>query len=79
MVSKEYIGDGVYAAHDGYCITLTTENGGVPPRGTAHRNCRAGAPSPSNTIYLEPDVLRRLVDYNKRARNELTAQHERGD
>ena len=63
MVSKEYIGDGVYAAHDGYCITLTTENGG----------------GPSNTIYLEPDVLRRLVDYNKRARNELTAQHERGD
>jgi hypothetical protein len=52
--TKKYIGDSVYAECDG-CggITLTTENIGA---------------APSNTIYLEPDVLmalNRLVDHLK--------------
>jgi hypothetical protein len=50
--TKKYIGDSVYAEFDG-CggITLTTENIGA---------------APSNTIYLEPDVLmalNRLIDH----------------
>lgn len=46
-MNKTYLGDSVYAEFDGYAITLTTENG--------H--------GPSNTIVLEPEVLRRLIDY----------------
>lgn len=41
---KTYLGDGVYAAFDGYEITLTTENG----------------IEVTNTIVLEPEVLSAL-------------------
>ena len=44
--SKIYLGDSVYAEFDGYGITLTTENG-LPG-------------DPSNTIYMEPEVLKAL-------------------
>ena len=44
---KEYLGDSVYADFDGYMICLTTENG----------------MGPSNTIYLEPEVMRELIRY----------------
>lgn len=44
---KAYIGDSVYADHDGFGLVLTTENG-------------YGA---SNTIYMEPEVWRALVEY----------------
>ena len=40
-MNKQYLGDSVYADFDGFGITLTTENGF----------------GPSNTIYLEPQVL----------------------
>ena len=43
---KVYLGDSVYAEHDGYGVILTTENG-LPT-------------DPSNTIYLEPSVLEQL-------------------
>ena len=46
-MNKQYLGDSVYADFDGYGITLTTENGF----------------GPSNTIYLEPQVLAALEDY----------------
>jgi hypothetical protein len=46
-MSKEYLGDGVYASFDGYQIELTAENG-----------IRA-----TDTIYLEPDVYTRLVQF----------------
>jgi hypothetical protein len=42
-----YLGDGVYAAFDGYNITLTTENG----------------LEVTNTIVLEPDVLSALYEF----------------
>lgn len=44
---KQYLGDSVYADFDGRGITLTTENGY----------------GPSNTIYLEPEVLAALNKY----------------
>lgn len=44
---KQYLGDSVYADFDGYGITLTTDNG----------------MGPSNTIYMEPQVLAALDDY----------------
>ncbi len=47
--TKEYIGDGVYAATDGYALILTTENGIYV----------------TNTVVLEPrewDKLKRYVD-----------------
>ena len=46
--AKVYLGDAVYAAHDGYHIVLTTEDG-----------IRT-----TNTVYLEPpvwDALQRVV------------------
>lgn len=46
-VEKIYLGDSVYAAFDGYALTLTTENG----------------LGPSNTIVLEPKVYESLVKY----------------
>lgn len=52
MIGKEYLGDSVYCEVDGGMLKLTTENG-------------AG---PSNTIYLEPEVLDALAEYYKRAR-----------
>jgi hypothetical protein len=47
---KTYLGDAVYADFDGWYIVLTTEDGG---------------PVPTNTVYLEPDVLDALIEYRK--------------
>jgi len=47
---KEYMGDSVYASLENGMIALTTENGF----------------GPSNTIYLENNVARTLVDFMKR-------------
>lgn len=44
MISKRYLGDSVYAEIDQGMIKLTTENGD----------------GPSNTIYLEPEVMIQL-------------------
>lgn len=44
---KSYLGDSVYVDFDGYALTLTTENG----------------LGPTNTIVLEPEVVRALVEY----------------
>lgn len=44
---KQYIGDGVYADYDGYMICLTTEDG----------------VDIKNKIYLEPVVMKALIDY----------------
>jgi hypothetical protein len=52
-VTKQYIGDSVYADFDGYHIVLTTENG-------------LGA---SNTVYLEYGVFMQLMEYGKRQFN----------
>ena len=46
--NKEYLGDGVYASHDGYQFRLTTEDGGEWP---------------SNEIFLEPTVFDALIQY----------------
>jgi hypothetical protein len=49
---KLYLGDSVYAAMtDTGAVLLTTENG----------------QGPSNSIYLEPEVLRALIVYWERA------------
>ena len=46
-MEKVHLGDGAYAICDGYGITLTAENGLFV----------------SDTIYLEPVVLERLIAY----------------
>ena len=46
-MSKVYLGDSVYADFDGFMICLTTENG----------------EGPSDTIYLEPEVMLALIQY----------------
>lgn len=43
----EYLGDSVYADFDGYHVVLTTNNGF----------------GPSNAIYLEPSVIKKLTEY----------------
>jgi hypothetical protein len=50
---KEYLGDGVYAAHDDFQIVLTTENG----------------VSVQNTVYLDPSVFAALVRYEASLRD----------
>jgi len=49
QAKKIYLGDSVYAAFDGYQVTLTTENGF----------------GPTNTIYLEPNVVDALWKFIK--------------
>ena len=44
---EQYLGDGVYADHDGYHVVLSVRNGY----------------SATQTIYLEPSVLKALNDY----------------
>jgi hypothetical protein len=51
-MDKEYMGDSVYAAFDGYHIILTTENG-YPD-------------DPSNRIAIEPQVLEAINRYATR-------------
>ena len=52
-VDKEYIGDSVYVeVIEGGTLKLTTENGKED--------------DPSNTIFLEEEVYRNLLDYVKR-------------
>jgi hypothetical protein len=48
MSAKIYLGDSVYAEHNGFGVTLTTENGY----------------GPTNTIVLEPGVLNALWLYS---------------
>ena len=49
MMNKQYLGDSVYVAFDGYSLILTTENGNED--------------DPSNEIILEPEVQIALVEY----------------
>ena len=49
-----YLGDGVYAVFDGYHIVLTKENGY----------------SDINKIFLEGDVMKQLIDYYNRLKDE---------
>ena len=55
---KEYIGDGVYVAFDGYSLVLTTENGLAL----------------TNTIVLEPPVYTALVEYVSRLKSHTSTQ-----
>lgn len=57
---KEYLGDSVYAEFDGYGITLTTDNG----------------LGPSNTIFLEPEVLAALNQFASRVTESKADQNK---
>lgn len=53
MSQKEYLGDSVYAKKDEYGdVVLTTENG--------------FSNDPSNVIYLDQYVIKRLLEFLKR-------------
>jgi hypothetical protein len=60
-MTKQYLGDSVYADYDGYHIILTTENGY----------------GPSNMIFLEPQVLKALDDYKAWLRESSGGNNER--
>ena len=60
MKVKEYLGDSVYAEFDGYGITLTTDNG----------------LGPSNTIFLDPEVLTALNQFASRVTEQKTQQNK---
>lgn len=47
---REYLGDGLYVEFDGYQLQLAASNG-------VHDQ---------DTVYLEPSVLRALIEYAKR-------------
>jgi len=47
---KRYLGDAVYADHDGFALVLTTEDG----------------ISVTNRIVLEPEVYAALLEYVKK-------------
>ena len=53
-MEKEYLGDGVYVEIECGMLKLTTEDG-----------IRA-----TNTVYLEPEVMDKLVAYYKQAKEE---------
>ncbi len=55
--TKEYIGDGVYAAFDGFALILTTENG----------------IEVTNTVALEPREWAKLTKYVEALKSSLTA------
>lgn len=60
-MEREYLGDAVYAEFDGYQIWLHTSNGIFD----------------TNSIALEPETMRKLLDYHKRVeelRNRAIAQ-----
>jgi len=60
---KVYLGDSVYAMHDGYHIVLTTENG--------------FSDDPRNTIALEPMVYDHLITYKERLYAQIQVLQER--
>lgn len=45
--AKTYLGDGLYASHDGFQVTLSAENGAES----------------TNTVHLEPEVLAAFVKF----------------
>ena len=51
-IPKEYIGDGVYVAFDGFMLILTTEDGSKV----------------YNTIFLFPSVWKNLKDFAEKVR-----------
>lgn len=60
MIKKQYLGDGLYAAFDGYQFVLTAENG-----------IEAYA-----TVYLEPEVLDSFYRYVDHVKTELKKARE---
>lgn len=60
MVKKQYLGDGLYAAFDGYQFVLTAENG-----------IEAYA-----TVCLEPEVLDSFYRYVDHVKTELKKVRE---
>ena len=50
LSSRTYLGDGVYASHDGFQIKLDASDG----------------VRTHDTIFLEPDTLQALIDYAQR-------------
>lgn len=47
-IPKEYLGDGLYVAYDGYHLVLTTD---------------IESPETANTVYLESSVYNNLVRF----------------
>jgi len=60
-MNKTYLGDGVYAAIENGMIKLTTENG----------------ISPTNTIYLEPQVYDSLTKWVAHISEQATEERRR--
>jgi hypothetical protein len=58
-----YIGDSVYASHDGFMLTLYTDNGF----------------GPSNIVHLEPGLLERVVEFRDSALAQLKLEAEARD
>lgn len=62
-VEKTYLGDSVYAAFDGWGVTLTTENG-LPG-------------DPSNTIVLEPEVVTAFLTFVEQLKRSMDMRRGR--
>lgn len=62
-LKSEYLGDGVYASHDGYQIILTTETETYG----------------QSVIFLEPMVFYELVAYQMRLRENVNDKHVTDD
>ena len=56
-IPETYLGDGVYASHDGYHVWLAVNH---------HEN---------KVVALEPEVLKALVMYARRAQMEMRPGH----
>jgi len=60
---KAYLGDGAYAAWDGYNVIITAEDG-----------IRA-----TDTVYLEPEVLHNFMQFIAMISNKAEQHHETPD
>lgn len=62
IMPKDYLGDSVYAEFDGNGVTLTTNNGYLD--------------DPRNTIYLEPEVYRALLQFVERQKSNTNTEQK---
>lgn len=60
-MKKEYLGDSVYVDFDGFAVVLTTER---------------SPDAPSNTIYMEPVIIKQFQKYIARLKKELKGKKE---
>jgi hypothetical protein len=77
LAKRVYLGDGVYAHHDGYQVWLTT-SGVVDHAGWSFARGRQSGPIVIDGIALDSGVMQALKDYDRDMRKRIR-DHESGE